>query len=155
MPRALRWKLEGGGVVRSDELGMAALERAGLRVCVYDPASLTGPVVELGVAGRGDCDGRPCWRPQGPAAKGGVLRYRDKTGAASGVTDVRIQTRGGELVALVKARGPAMPATSAFPLALPLVAQVVVGEPERPLCWQTVLETVLRNDPSGAKLAQP
>ena len=150
--KGLRWKLTAGGIVEVGELTPASIPAAGLRLCVYDAAS-TQPLVALGVAGANDCGVKPCWRAVGPPAGPLGLRYRNKAGLPDGITDVRLRTRRGELGAVVRARGTVL-AMPSLGVGLPVKAQLVVGDPARPLCWQSVFSTALRNDATMVKLTQ-
>jgi hypothetical protein len=149
----VRWKLSHGGGARDGDVTAQGLAAHGVQLCVYDAASSAAPMLALSVPGTKDCNGRSCWR--GPAGAAGAIRYRDRSGAAAGVTDLRLSLRGGEMAAMVKARGPQVPASMSPPMELPVVVQLVTGDPRSPRCWQAVLGTPVRNDEVATKLLQP
>ena len=119
---------------------------------MYDAAAGT-PIVALGVAGANECGLKPCWRGVGSAAAPVGLRYRHKAGTPDGITDVRLRARRGELAAFVKAGGAAL-AMPPLDVTLPVKAQLVVGDPARPVCWQSVFATAIRNDTTVVKVTQ-
>lgn len=149
----LRWKLERGGAVGADELTPTSIPAARLRLCVYDSTASTQPLVAAGVASADGCGAKPCWRAVGSPAVAPGLRYRNNAGAPGGITDVRLRIRRGELNALVRAHGPAL-AMPALGLGVPVMAQLVAGDPARPVCWQSVFTTTLRNDATVVKATQ-
>lgn len=151
--KALRWKLENGGAVGEDELTPTSIPGARLRLCIYDSAASTQPLVAAGVASADGCGAKPCWRAVGSPAVAAGLRYRNKAGAPDGITDVRLRMRRGELTALVRAHGPAL-AMPPLGVGVPVRAQLVAGDPARLVCWQSVFATTLRNDATMVKATQ-
>lgn len=148
---SVRWKLESGGTVGPQEVALASIPAAGLRVCIYDGAAAAPPLVAMGVGE--DCGGKPCWRAIGPKGRAAGLRYRNKTGAPDGIVDVRLRARNGELGLVLRAQRGAV-AMPALGVRLPMTAQLLVGDPAHPLCWQSTFATAFRNDGTVVKATQ-
>ncbi len=132
---------------------MASVPAAQLRLCFYDTAASAQPLVAIGVAGADYCGVKPCWRGVGAPARTLGLRYRNEAGGPDGITDVRLRMDRGDLTAVVRASGPAL-AMPPLGVDLPLRAQLMVGDPAQPICWQAVFATALRNDSTMVKAAQ-
>lgn len=143
-----RWKLAHGGTVGDDALAAPVAGAADVRLCVYD-AGETGPVVALRVPGGGTCGNKACWR-----RAGGGSRYRDKAATQGGVSALRLRSSRGELSVRLKARGANL-RLPPLDLAMPVVAQLLVGDDETATCWQAVLDTARRHDARVFRATQP
>jgi hypothetical protein len=110
-------------------------------VCVYDASATPQPLLASAVLGGGTCNGKPCWR-----SIAGGHRYKDKTGSADGVTDVKLKVSGaGELGLVVRGKGAALP-LPALGLVPPVHVRLVVRDPGGTVCWESSFGSAIKND---------
>ena len=146
----LKWKLSSGGALEQADLG-DPVSTGRYALCVYDEnAGASSLVASLEV------DPSALWESQDP--KG--FDYRDKTGAAGGVTRVLLKTGpAGKSSASVSARGLnlTMPAplgeTQYFHQSPKLVVQLV--NDQNSTCWSSEFGTSAKNDGSRFKAKLP
>ena len=138
----LKWKIARGGQATAADLGDPVGGSAvTVGVCLYDASATAQPLLAGTVLGGGTCNGKPCWKNVA-----GGHRYRDKSGSADGVTDVKLRVgKTGELGLVVKGRGDGL-ALPALGLVTPVRLQLVVGDPGGTACWESSFTSAVKND---------
>ena len=147
----LRWSFRKGEANTLDTFGDPANGSNRVSLCIYDDESIGSKRIPDGtVAPGGMCDNRPCWKP----IRSRGLRFKSKTGSATGVRSLRlIAGESGKPSIKLKSKGPGL-----VPLALPMsglvTAQFVVNHPDGGgirSCWETSFATARRNDDRSYK----
>ncbi len=140
----LNWKIARGGHASAPDLGDLVGGEQTLGICLYDTSATPQPLLAAAVLSGGTCSGKPCWK----GITGGGYRYKNKTGATDGITDVKLRPSGsGELGLVAKGKGAALP-MPALGLVPPVRLQLVVSNPGGTVCWESSFTSPIKNDGS-------
>lgn len=113
-------------------------------LCIYDEASGTPTLVLHATPAVGTCGTAPCWK-----TKSKSHTYKDRAGAADGLSKIILRSSPPKSRIVVKAKGANLP-----PLGLPLAndpAVVVQLRNSDGLCWSASFSTPIRNTPEQFK----
>jgi hypothetical protein len=137
----LKWKIARGGLASLADLDDPANGTVTLGVCLYDASAKTQPLLASAVLGGGSCNGKPCWKS---LATG--YRYKNKSAAPDGLTDVKLRVSGaGELSLVVKGKGANL-ALPSLDLTPPVRLQLVVSDSAGSSCWESHFPSAQKND---------
>lgn len=110
-------------------------------LCVYEASG--NLIAQSRVVASDDCDGNPCWKakPSAPGEVKGKFLFKDKTGAADGVSSMQLKSDArGRKTLNVKAKGPGI-RLAAIPLELPLSVPVSVQlQSSNGACWESTFD---------------
>lgn len=129
----LSWTWKNGAATAFDELGDPS-RTTSYRLCVYESAEQSAPVLEALAAAGGGCGKHPCWKVIPKKA----VRYRDRSGSSDGL--VRVIARSGKgrrATVVVRAKGAELPLPPR-PLLAPVTVQLQTSDGT---CWQTTDST--------------
>ena len=132
-------------------MALTTLAATRVRLCIYDASGVTQAIDTVATSTGAACAAKPCWREIDTPPAG--VRYRDKEADAGAITVARLHAHRGMLGVSLKGRGPAA-GWSGLPATPPVTAQLIVGDEAQPLCWDTTLAIVLRNDTATLKVTQ-
>lgn len=145
------WKWIKGEATDLVDFSDALSGAASYRVCLYDASPSPQPLLDIGTASGGLCDGAPCWKAVG--TKG--YRYKDKAGTNDGLSLLLLKSgAAGKAKVIAKASRDNL-AVPALPLAMPVVVQLLVDDGVTPQCWQTTYSEIpKKNEPAKFKAVQ-
>ena len=110
---------------------------------MYDVSTSPQPRLAVTLLPGGTCDDKPCWKRLDGA---GGYRYRNKAASPNGLTHLKLRmTRSGDVQLLVKGRGGNLPMPP-LGLAMPVHAQLLIGDVTGTTCWGSSFESAVRND---------
>ena len=138
---ALLWRWRGalGGVPFPD------LRRAdaAYSLCLYDASAQAQPRFDARESEGVACHSAACWR---------VERRRNRRRRGAALSRVRSRASAASLYFSAETAGAALPT---LPLALPVVAQLLVGTPDGVVCWQASFASAELNTLRGFTAATP
>jgi hypothetical protein len=143
----LKWKIARGGHATAADVGDLVGGQLILGICLYDTSATPQPLLAAAVLSGGTCGSKPCWK----SIAGGGYRYKNKTGGADGICDLKLRASGsGELALVAKGKGAVLP-MPALELVPPVRLQLVVSNPGGTICWESSFTSALKNDGSVFK----
>lgn len=139
----LKWKVARGALGTTSDLRDPTASATSLGLCLYDTSANPQPLLASSVLGGGTCGAKPCWKHMA-----GGYRYKNKTAAPDGVTDMKLRVSGaGELALLVKGKGANLGLPS-LDLTPPVRLQLLVRDGVGLTCWESRFPSALKHDAS-------